>query len=138
MIGNEHLSEARFDPVVSLCEDAAAGMRAVIVLTQPGSGSRALEHPGETHRALFALELFLDRSAQALSQIARGFKSQVDSGFVAMDVGTPYSDDLQRAAQDLERLLVDEAAPALGAAATAVERALALLAPATLVRDWCA
>jgi hypothetical protein len=118
--------------IVALCEEAAACMRLVVQLTEVDGRFTTREHPADTHRALSAIEVLLDRLTRALAQIAHGVTSQVLMGEIAMDVGTPYVDDVRRATTELSRLLVTEAPPALDNAAVAVDGARALLAHASL------
>lgn len=127
----------RPDTLSSLCERAAASIRVVALMTHPGNGADALEHPAETYCALSATELLLDRAAVAMTQIADAFGSQVGSGVIQMDVGTEYADDVHGAACEVSAHLVD-AATALEAAATAISRALPVLATAGLAPPWCA
>ncbi|MDQ1539518.1 MAG: hypothetical protein QOH29_244, partial [Actinomycetota bacterium] len=132
------VDEKSENAIVALCEEAAACMRLVVQLTEVDEDSPAREHPADTHRALSAIEVLLDRLTRALAQIAHAATSQILMGEIAMDVGTPYVDDVSGAATEISRLLAKEASPALDIAAIAVDGARALLAHASLRPTACA
>jgi hypothetical protein len=136
LIENERFSDGWAEPVVSLCEEAAAAMRMLSLLTHHNE-TDAAPSPSQAHRALTATSMLLDRTGQVLTHVANGFSSQVDLGLIEMDPGTLYEEDLPRASHDLH-LLVADATIYLDVAQLAVERALVVLAPARLRHASCA
>lgn len=136
MIRNGPLSEGAAEPVVSLCENAAAAMRMLSIMTHHDE-TDAAPSPSQAHRALAATRMLLARTGEVLAHVASGFSAQVDLGLIEMDPGTLYEADLGRASQEL-LLLVSDARGYLDVAQLAVERALVVLAPARLRRASCA
>lgn len=136
MIRNERFSDGPAEPVVSMCEEAAAAMRMLSLVTHHDE-TAAAPSPSQAHRALTATCVFLARTGEVLTHVANGFSSQVNLGLIEMDPGTLYEEDLRRASHEL-LLLVTDATIHLDVAQLTVERALVVLAPARLRHASCA
>lgn len=120
--------------VVALCEQAASCIRTVNHLTYPDECANHLPYPADIYQALCSIGLLCLRLPQALQQLSHCFVRQVEDNAVAIDAGTPYEGDPDRAAADLRAYLGQNAIPSLRDAERALDHAVQTLAYAARAR----